>query len=1158
MVSEEEKNKQNELEAYRALKKTRLSLLYDSMRHRLRADTSLSVGETFHTLNSLVEKRKLVRDPMLRPRLKVEPIPKKKSLRDLFPDSVLRDPDLKKALSGLYGIKERSDTKELGWDDFRNLLRYYIEILTVESQQYFFDYEKESIDFFNISLLPKWFRSSVFENNFECKFSTDKNNYPILLDAKNPISIGYPIEKRTLEDSSGQQHIQLIPIFYIPISKISVENGNLVLHAISDYPKINPTWFQQTFKAGVDQKYDFLLECGFTTDFFQKNYDDLLEDNESFESVVTSPKNWKELILALEARCSRKIKEKLDPDSLRLKVDFSLLENGIWNTALIGVSNTSNFVKSTIEELKQIEQCSDEDLNKTSLKYLFLHTDKEQDLNFVDKDFVLSSNKTVNLNELQKEAVSSFLSEPVTLLQGPPGTGKTQVITAAALNFRLHNQTALITSRNHQAISAIMDRYFFEGQNEGEARELITRFKDESGELFSFSKAKTEIENMSPSEDLDYRMQKKIIDSKYGQATANQKNFFINADLLYSKETTKELAELAFNKYFSKYKSNNLFKDTLIKNAKSNDLSNEIKLAIKRSEELHNSFYYLNPISYFRRFLIRKTIKKLGITEIISKKNLDEILFFLNSYGIVKEKYQSASELEEQYADFHKQLNLTDTEIYSLFEESKNEFLRCAEKFLKIDSQNRMNITKEQKKDFLDSFRFVHNIERFKFFDILKSEENKGYIELKKSLDLMLSKFPIISCSMLSMKRYFPFVPGLFDIVIFDEAGQSDFISAIPALFRAKRVAIVGDPQQLKPIQNISDNYDLLIRAKNMIDSDRLGNFSYYGRSLFSLGKFYPEAKSIMLEDSYRSCQQITSYISKIAYGGKVFAANHGDFLVPNGFPQGGIIWRNVQGEFLTENKSTYCPEEAKEVVKILKEIINTGFTGTIGVVSPFRSQVKTISNMCDSEPEICNALAQGSLLIDTVHKFQGSERDCIIFSLCFDINKNKNNFVTDKNLLNVAVSRAKGLFIVVGNQPGAAKSGIEDLMLLAIPEDLPEIRKYDYKNAGYDSPYEMIIGEELKNRGYKIICQYPLNNRRLDIALIEGEYKLDIEIDGYCHRGDLGYRKRDDYIRDIEVRNRNFSVIRLSTDEIRNDKEDCIKRIVDKWNSLLKGQKNE
>lgn len=68
-------------------------------------------------------------------------------------------------------------------------------------------------------------------------------------------------------------------------------------------------------------------------------------------------------------------------------MDFSLLENGIWNTALIGVSNTSNFVKSTIEELKQIEQCSDEELNKTALKYLFLHTDKEQDLNFVDKDF---------------------------------------------------------------------------------------------------------------------------------------------------------------------------------------------------------------------------------------------------------------------------------------------------------------------------------------------------------------------------------------------------------------------------------------------------------------------------------------------------------------------------------------------------------------------------------------------------------------------------------------------------------------------------------------------------------------------------------------------------------------------------------------------------
>ena len=1153
MSCEEDLNKQNEIESYRALKKTRLSLLYDSIRHRIRTDTSLSIGETFSTLNSLIEKKILVRDHKIRPRLRLEPTPNKKTFKDLFPDSVLRDPELKKALSGLYGIKDQSENAVLDWNDFRRLIQYYIEVLTVESQQYFFDLDKQGLDYFTIISLPKWFRSSLFENTFECRFSTDKTNYPILLEAKNPVSIGYPVEKKRIEDSSGQ-HIKLVPVFYIPISKVIIDNGNLVLISNSEYPKINPTWFQQYFNASVDQKYDFLLECGFTTDFFQKNYDDLLDENISSEGVAITPKDWKELLLSLEARCSRKIKEKLSLDSLRLKTDFKILEDGIWNTAVIGVSNTSNFVKSTIDELKQIEQCSDEELNKTALKYLFLHTDKEQDLKFIDKDFVLSSNDTVNLNELQKEAVSSFLSEPVTILQGPPGTGKTQVITAAALNLRLYNQTALITSRNHQAISAIMNRYFFEGQNEGKSRELITRFKDESGDLFSFSKAKTEIENMTPFEEQYYRTQKNIFDSNYEQAAKNQKNFFINADLLYSLETSKELASLAFNKYFSKYNSDDSFKNNLIQNANSLELGNEIQLAIKRIEKLKKGFYYLNPVSYFRRFLLKKIIKKLGISKKILRKNLDEILFFLTSYERVRDNYLIVHKFEEQYDEFHKQLYKTDTEISSSYELSRNKFISYAEKFLEIDAQNRMNITREQKKEFLDSFRFVHNIERFKFFDILKSEQNKGYCELKQSLDLMLSKFPIISCSMLSMKRYFPFVPGLFDIVIFDEAGQSDFISAIPALFRAKRVAIVGDPQQLRPIQNISDNYDLLLRANNMVDADRLGNFSYYGRSLFSLGKLYSDAKSIMLEDSYRSCQQITSYISKIAYGGKVYAAHQGKFLVPKGFSEGGIVWRDVQGKFLSENKSTYCLEEAREVISILKDIVNSGFTGSIGVISPFRSQVKTISNMCDSEPELCNALAQGSLLIDTVHKFQGSERDCIIFSLCFDINKNRNTFVSDKNLLNVAVSRAKGLFIVVGDQKGCAKSGIEDLMVLAIPDELPDIRKVDYKNAGYDSPYEMLIGEELKKRGYDIKCQYPVNNRRLDIALIEGEYKLDIEIDGYCHRGALGYRKRDDYIRDIEVQNRNFSVIRISTDEIRNDKEECIKRIVDKWNSLLKG----
>src|SRR5690606_2461282 len=47
--------------------------------------------------------------------------------------------------------------------------------------------------------------------------------------------------------------------------------------------------------------------------------------------------------------------------------------------------------------------------------------------------------------------------------------------------------------------------------------------------------------------------------------------------------------------------------------------------------------------------------------------------------------------------------------------------------------------------------------------------------------------------------RMLPLEPGLFDVVIFDEASQMRVVDALPSLYRAKRVIISGDEKQLPP-----------------------------------------------------------------------------------------------------------------------------------------------------------------------------------------------------------------------------------------------------------------------------------------------------------------------------------------------------------------------
>ena len=60
---------------------------------------------------------------------------------------------------------------------------------------------------------------------------------------------------------------------------------------------------------------------------------------------------------------------------------------------------------------------------------------------------------------------------------------------------------------------------------------------------------------------------------------------------------------------------------------------------------------------------------------------------------------------------------------------------------------------------------------------------------------------------------------------------------------------------------------------------------------------------------------------------------------------------------------------------------IQQGYSGTVGVVTPFRAQANRIRDLVNAHPHANLLLNKLELLIDTVHKFQGDERDVMIFS---------------------------------------------------------------------------------------------------------------------------------------------------------------------------------
>jgi primosomal replication protein N'' len=80
----------------------------------------------------------------------------------------------------------------------------------------------------------------------------------------------------------------------------------------------------------------------------------------------------------------------------------------------------------------------------------------------------------------------------------------------------------------------------------------------------------------------------------------------------------------------------------------------------------------------------------------------------------------------------------------------------------------------------------------------VKAKRLRQVFELGRDLGLLAAR-PIWLVSPDVASRIFPLEPGLFDVVIFDEASQMRIENAIAALYRGKRAVISGDSKQLPP-----------------------------------------------------------------------------------------------------------------------------------------------------------------------------------------------------------------------------------------------------------------------------------------------------------------------------------------------------------------------
>lgn len=294
------------------------------------------------------------------------------------------------------------------------------------------------------------------------------------------------------------------------------------------------------------------------------------------------------------------------------------------------------------------------------------------------------------------------------------------------------------------------------------------------------------------------------------------------------------------------------------------------------------------------------------------------------------------------------------------------------------------------------------------------------FIREDEGLKKLLEVFPVILSTNPSAVKLGSPRPQ-FDCVIIDEASQCNPATALLPIMRGERLMLVGDSNQLQPITNVTPKTNEHFMKHHQVPL----MYDYTKKSILNLMlETDTISRSVLLKYHYRSVEPIIQFSNQKYYMNRLeikTAKGQNDSLK------------------LIDVPSHEQPSlaNASEVDKVIQEI-KANPNQSIGVIAPFRKQVKQIENALLK-------IDHPNVTVGTVHSFQGDQKDKIIFSLGLSSHTHDKAFtwVQDNHeLLNVAVTRAKHSLCLVGD--------VKEIIKRAPDSDLYELTKYIKRQGDY------------------------------------------------------------------------------------------------------------
>ena len=770
----------------------------------------------------------------------------------------------------------------------------------------------------------------------------------------------------------------------------------------------------------------------------------------------------------------------LDPQSLHRQCDVA---PGVHNAALWILANDGRGASQSLrDELDELARRQD----WTATAAACLVPDRPHPAKRAGASSTNPLAAPLRCNGSQESALDRFRREPLTIVTGPPGTGKTQLVVNAVTNAWLDGETVLVASTNNGAVNVAADRANADigpgtllRTGNREAREALA---DRVGKAVGAAAGDEAVGEQ-------WRHVGGGTGARAELARTASHRARLLADVTAVAELNRKLAETV--------EDQERHAQRLWKRDRAPDLDIPSRVIERRARRVRRAWVLRGTRS--RRLHTAVTCEH-------SDTSLDDLARWAALDQTRTALMEKLSETEGRIGDPDASLRRADADWAAASMTAAQQAVRAG---------------------FSDGKKLLTALSRV----------GLGGTSLAKAIRGCLPHARGWACTALSMRPNFRLERGLFDLVIIDEASQCSLATALPLAYRAKRLAVIGDPHQLTPVVTLSDALVRKIAASERLDNDDLARYGIHHKEgsaylAFEHAVAPDPHQPIVLDEHYRCHPHIARWFNRVFYDGSLTVLTDVARMPSN---ERRIGWIDVRGQVRRGGAGSWTNiAEAEVAVRQIAGMVRHAGR-SVGVVTPFSAQAALIQRLARSDEQLgAERLAAADFCCGTAHRFQGGERDTIVFSAVLTPGLPQQTAAwveREKNLINVAVSRARQSLVVLGHPEIDAElsptlASLRSYLRQISTDD--DVTRPAIDEIRTDSQAEARLLDAMRDAGFKPRGKLYVQGYELDFALQEHGLRLNVEVDGDHHVDARGKLRRQDLARDRILAGIGWEVIRI------------------------------